>query len=84
MVMKCEKVWNELSNYLDGEIDITLREAIDDHVHGCQRCMAVLAGTRNVVQLFGDEKMSEVPLGFSHRLHRRLEESMSSSRRSFL
>lgn len=84
MVVKCEEVWNELSNYLDGEVDVTLREAIDDHVHGCQRCTAVLAGTRNIVHLYGDERMSEVPLGFSHRLHRRLEESMSPSRRSFL
>jgi hypothetical protein len=28
--------------------------------------------------------MFEVPLGFSHRLYRRLEESMPGSRRSFL
>jgi len=44
----------------------------------------VLDGTRNVVQLYGDERMFEVPLGFSQRLQRRLEENMPRSRRSFL
>jgi hypothetical protein len=45
---------------------------------------AVLDGTRNVVQLYGDERLFEVRLGFSHRLHRRLEENMPGNRRCFL
>ncbi|HUJ95484.1 MAG TPA: zf-HC2 domain-containing protein [Terriglobales bacterium] len=84
MVVDCEHVWREISNYLDGEIDPGLRISIEEHVRGCKRCAAVLDGARNVVQLYGDERMVEVPLGFSYRLHRRLEENMSSSRRGFL
>ena len=33
---------------------------------------AVLDGTRNVVELYGDERMIEVPAGFGRRLERRL------------
>ena len=84
MVVKCEEVWREVSNYLDGDVSPDLRAAIDEHVRGCKGCTAVLDGTRNVVQLYGDERMLEVPLGFSHRLHRRLEGNMPGSRRSFL
>jgi len=84
MVVKCEEVWREVSNYLDGDVSPDLRAAIDEHVRGCKNCTAVLDGTRNVVQLFGDERMLEVPLGFSHRLHRRLEGNMPGNRRSFL
>jgi hypothetical protein len=84
MVVKCEEVWREVSNYLDGDVSPDLRTAIDEHVRGCKGCTAVLDGTRNVVQLFGDERMLEVPLGFSHRLHRRLEGNMPGNRRSFL
>jgi len=84
MVVTCEEVWREISNYLDGEPDGSLRIAMDEHIHGCQRCTAVLAGTRNVIQLYGDERMVEVPLGFSHRLQTRLEENLPRSRRSFL
>jgi len=83
MVVSCEHVWREVSNYLDGEVDPALRAAIEEHVRGCKRCTAVLDGTRNVVHLYGDERMMEVPLGFSRRLHQRLESDMSGSRRSF-
>jgi len=82
--VSCEEVWREVSNYLDGEVDPTLRESIEGHVRDCKRCTAVMNGTRNVLQLYGDERMLEVPLGFSQRLHRRLDENMPGNRRSFL
>src|SRR5438876_2363840 len=84
MVINCERVWREVSDYLDGEVDSELRAAIEEHLRGCQRCTAVLDGMRNVVQLYGDERMMEVPLGFSRRLHQRLEGDMSRTRRTFL
>ena len=84
MVVSCEEVWREISNYLDGEVDASLRVSMEEHFRGCKRCTAVLDGTRNVVQLYGDDRMFEVPLGFSHRLHRRLEENMPGHRRTFL
>src|ERR1700688_5312527 len=84
MVVSCEEVWREISNYLEGEVDASLRAAMEYHLRGCKHCTAVLDGMRNVVQLYGDERMFEVPLGFSHRLHRRLEENMPGNRRSFL
>ena len=73
MVVNCEEVWREISNYLEGDIEPGLRLAMEEHIRGCQRCTAVLDGTRNVVQLYGDERMLEVPLGFSQRLQHRLE-----------
>jgi hypothetical protein len=84
MVVNCEEVWREISNYLEGDIEPGLRLAMEEHIRGCQRCTAVLDGTRNVVQLYGDERMLEVPLGFSQRLQHRLDENMPRSRRGFL
>src|SRR2546430_2490517 len=84
MVVNCEEVWREISNYIDGEVDPGLRSAMEEHFRHCQHCTAVLDGTRNVVQLYGDERMFEVPLGFSSRLHQRLEQNMPGSRRGFL
>jgi hypothetical protein len=83
MVVNCEHVWREVSNYLDGEADPEMRAAIEEHVRGCKHCTAVLDGMRNVVQLYGDERMMELPLGFSRRLHQRLESDLSPTRRSF-
>jgi len=84
MVVNCEEVWREVSNYLDGEVEPDLRVAIQEHIRGCKHCTAVVEGTRNVIQLYGDERMLEVPFGFSQRLHRKLDQNMPASRRSFL
>src|SRR5258708_33329492 len=81
MVVNCEQVWREISNYLDDVVAPDLRAAIEQHVAGCNGCAAVLEGSRNVVQLDGDERMQEVPLGFSHRLQRRLEDNMNTRRK---
>jgi len=76
MVVGCEQVWREISNYLDGEVEPQLRSAMETHFRECKRCTAVLEGTRNVIHLYGDTRMVEVPLGYAQRLHRRLEENM--------
>ncbi len=84
MVVSCQEVWREISNYLEGDVDPELRAALEEHFRGCKHCTAVLDGARNVVQLYGDERMVELPVGFSRRLHQRLEETMPGSRRRFL
>jgi len=80
MVVTCEDVWREVSNHLDGEVSPDLRAAVEAHLRGCQKCRAVLEGTRNVIGLYGEETMFEPPLGFSHRLRRRLEQNMPRKR----
>jgi hypothetical protein len=72
MVVNCEQVWLEISNYIEGDVDAGLRQGMDEHFHICQRCTSVLKGMRNVVSLYGDERMIEVPSGFGRRLEKRL------------
>ena len=82
-MIRCEEVWREISNYLEGEIDPNLRKAIEEHLQGCKHCTAVLDGTRNVIQLYGDERMTELPPGFSDRLRQSLSTNVNG-RRSLL
>jgi len=70
--VNCERVWQEISNYLEGEVDAGLRSAMDEHLRTCAKCRSVLEGTRNVIRLYGDERMIEVPAGFGRRLERKL------------
>ncbi len=79
MVVNCEHVWREVSNYLDGEVDPETRIAMELHFAQCKHCTAVLDGARNVVQLYGDDRVFELPAGFSRRLQRRLADASSSS-----
>lgn len=71
-ITTCEQVWREISNYIDGVVAPALRSSMDQHFKTCARCASVLAGTKNVVALYGDERMLEVPAGFSRRLENRL------------
>ncbi len=71
-MLNCEQVWREISNYVDGDVEAGLRSTMDEHFRTCKRCASVLAGTRNVVRLYGDERMLEVPAGFGQRLEKRL------------
>lgn len=80
MVVNCEQVWKEISNYVEGDVDAGLCAAMDEHFRTCKRCSSVLEGTRNVVQLYRDERMIEVPAGFGRRLERRLGQEARSRR----
>lgn len=68
----CDQVWREISNYLEGDVDPSVRTAMENHIAGCERCRSVLEGTKNVIQLYGDERLIEVPSGFGKRLEKRL------------
>jgi hypothetical protein len=73
-------MWKEISNYIEGDVDTSLRVAMDEHFQTCKRCTSLLEGTRNVIQLYGDERMIEVPTGFGRRLERRLAQQARSRR----
>ena len=80
MVVSCEEVWREISNYLEDDMDRGLRSAMEEHFRSCQHCTAVLEGTRNVIRLYGDDRMFELPSGFSRRMERWLTRNVVVSR----
>jgi len=78
MRIDCKHVWQYISAYIDGEVDAELRERIERHLETCEICSAVLDSTRNVIVLVADERVLELPAGFSERLHDRLEKEFLS------
>ena len=81
--MNCEQVWKEVSNYVEGDVAPAIRDRMDDHFHTCQRCRSVLNGTRNVIRLYSDERMIDVPSGFGRRLEKRLSQSVRAQGRGW-
>ena len=65
--------------YLDGTLDAALLEEVQKHLEHCEICSAILDSTRNILILTADERVFELPLGFSERLHARLEAEMRGS-----
>lgn len=79
MVLDCKHVWKQISNYIDGSVPPELREQIETHLANCRHCAAVLDSTRNILVLVADERTFELPVGFSERLHARLQAELSAN-----
>lgn len=73
MKLECKHVWEHISEYLDQGLDARLREEIEKHLENCEVCSAILDSTRNVLVLTADDRTYELPVGYSERLHKRLE-----------
>jgi anti-sigma factor RsiW len=76
MVIECKHVWEHISDYLDGTLSPEIREQVQKHLEHCEICSAILDSTRNILILTADDRVFELPLGFSERLHARLEAEM--------
>ncbi len=76
MKLECNQVWEHISEYLDHQLTPEVREEIEKHLEGCVACSATLDSTRNVLILTADDRTYELPVGYSKRLHDRLERVM--------
>ena len=79
MRIDCKHVWDHISAYIDGDVDASLRAEIDRHLEHCEICSAVMDSTRNVVVLMADDRIFEIPSGYSERLHQRLDAVLQDS-----
>lgn len=73
MVIDCKHVWDYISDYLDGTLTSETRETVQRHLDHCEICSAILDSTRNIIILTADDRVFELPLGFSERLHARID-----------
>jgi predicted anti-sigma-YlaC factor YlaD len=79
MVLECKHVWDHISGYLDGTLDPLVLTMVQKHLEHCELCSAILDSTRNILILTADERVFELPLGYSERLHARLETEIRST-----
>lgn len=76
-MVSCKTIIANLSEYLDGDAAPEMRQKIERHLRGCRRCSAVYDSTRKMLVITGDERVFEIPAGFSERLHSFLDATLS-------
>jgi predicted anti-sigma-YlaC factor YlaD len=76
LVIDCKHVWEHISGYLDDSLGASALNEVQKHLEHCEICSAILDSTRNILILTADQRVFELPLGFSERLHARLDEEM--------
>jgi len=77
--MTCQEVQRELSNYLDRELPVELCAGMQDHLRTCERCAALFQDMRDIVLALGDERLVDVPPGYSTRLYRKLKGQLAGA-----
>jgi len=73
LVIECKHVWDHISGYLDGTLSDETRDLVQKHLDHCEICSAILDSTRNIIILTADDHIFELPVGFSERLHARID-----------
>ena len=49
--MNCEEVLEILSEYIDGELEDDTEELVNQHIHECERCFALLHTIEKTISL---------------------------------
>ena len=69
----CRDMLQDLSAYVDGELEESLCLAIEEHMRGCQNCRVVVDTLRKTVLLYHQLPQEPLPEDVETRLFRRLE-----------
>ena len=65
----CKKLWESLSDYIDGEVSEELCQKIEQHMAGCEDCRVVVDTTNKTICLCHcDEDDTELPADVRERL----------------
>ncbi len=70
--MNCRNALEQISGYLDGELDEELKRTLQVHLNGCHHCKAVFDTTKKTVELYCDGKLFQLPGTVRERLHNAL------------
>ncbi len=71
-LLNCKDVFQEISTYLDGELDPDLRLTIEHHLKACKHCSVIVDTTRKTIELYCDGKLFPLPDPVRARLHEAL------------
>ena len=76
MKLSCKHVWAYISDYIDGSVSVGERAAIEAHLEHCEVCSAILDSVHNILVLTADDRVFRIPVGYSDRLHDRIEAAL--------
>lgn len=67
--MKCKDFLKELTDYLDGTIQVEVRTELEEHLHWCHDCFVVMNTTKKTIEIYRDNRLYELPENLRSKLH---------------
>ena len=77
--MNCKGVIRELSSYIDGDLDLTMKQELEKHLGHCEDCMMIVDQTKKTVEIFCDSEPVALPSDVHTRLHEALRRRMQEN-----
>jgi anti-sigma factor RsiW len=74
--LTCDDVIREISNYIDGDVDVAIKREIEIHLRDCEGCTIIVSQTRLTVEMFFDSEPVELPQDVRLRLHEALRHKL--------
>lgn len=66
----CQELLDQLSDYIDGELEAKLCAEIETHLAGCPDCRILVDTMRKTVTLYRTQGSAQLPSGVKDRLYR--------------
>jgi predicted anti-sigma-YlaC factor YlaD len=67
--VKCTDFLKELSAYLDGAIDETLKSDLEEHLMWCSDCHIICDTTKQTIEVYRNNEIYPLPDDIRGRLH---------------
>jgi anti-sigma factor RsiW len=75
--LNCKAVIREISSYIDGALEPTEKQELEQHLEHCEDCKIVVDQTKLTVDIFCDSEPLELPVDVKTRLHEALRRNIS-------
>jgi anti-sigma factor RsiW len=72
--LNCKGVIRELSNYIDGDLDPTVKQELEHHLEHCEDCTMIVDQTKKSIEILCDSRPVELTPDVRSRLHAALRE----------
>ena len=67
-MVTCKDFLSELNEYLDGSVEVGLREELEHHLSECPNCWVVCDTTKKTIQIYRGVDPYQVPADVHNRL----------------
>jgi anti-sigma factor RsiW len=74
--LNCKGVIRELSNYIDGDLDLAMKQELERHLGHCEDCTMIVDQTKKTVEIFCGSQPVALPSDVHARLHEVLHHRM--------
>lgn len=78
--MNCKGVIREISNYIDDELELAIRQELERHLEHCEDCTLILDQTRKSIEILCDSEPIPLPSELRTRLRTALREKLGNKR----